>query len=570
MDLTGTGVEIDPTGKPSAEDRAEEFDAKLRELRGEYQGFYTAGFEDKNKAMREINDSRGMSGNAQNMMEDIHAYRDSKQSNLGGPKPFDPSATDDWYSAVEGWFKAVDDHIAQAESTGISQGGSKAVAWLGRTFIGEPLRALRELQDADLSQPPSTTQGGVDAIQKVTNVAANVGVLSTVAPAPRSALRTFGGRPEAENLAKIGFPEAETAFDIAEMMAKKGASEKVIRDTTRSLMEEAGLGGMSLGKDGKWRLEIPDKDMKLKVDFDKVKTGGYLDELVDHPLYFAAQPAARDIPVIIQKVHPNMKNFRASGGFDGENIHIVAQNGEQVLDILTHELSHFSAMKNKFPRGTDPAVVGEEAYLLNAGENTAVSSQARRDASIKELLDRPPYKDEQVPRDIQELESKPLKKAAGTVQEKANAGPYTKAYELDAKIDGTLKRIDFISEKLKREQSPSVTEQTRKQLMKEQDRLQKYQTQREAYGDIPPRRGREKVGPVVEVRESATRDISLGSPKSFEGTPEVKPTGSIKIKRLEDRQETLMALLQNDSSNKKALAELNKIQRELSKVKQRN
>jgi hypothetical protein len=28
--------------------------------------------------MRDINDSRGMSANGQNLMQDIHAYRDSK------------------------------------------------------------------------------------------------------------------------------------------------------------------------------------------------------------------------------------------------------------------------------------------------------------------------------------------------------------------------------------------------------------------------------------------------------------------------------------------------------------
>ena len=351
MDLTGTGVEIDPTGTVGPEDKADEFDAKLRELRGEFEGFYTAKNEDTNKAMREINDSRGMSGNGQNLMQDIHAYRDSKMK-VGA---FDVAKPDDWYAYVESYFDAVDKHIDQAESTGISQGGSRAVAWLGRTFIGEPLRALRELQDADLTRTPSDSPTGTETIQKVVNNAANVGVLSSAVPVPAGALRIFGGKVAAENLTAQGFPHAESALTIAKKMKAQGKTEEEIRKATNDIMEEAGLGGISIGADGKLRFEVSDKYSRVK-HWEAMKSGEEynLGMIFDHPTLYKMFPdIGLDVTVSVNKITGGMRNFKPSASYQPSERHITinARNEEEARSALLHELQHEIQFQERFSFG---------------------------------------------------------------------------------------------------------------------------------------------------------------------------------------------------------------------------
>jgi hypothetical protein len=400
----------------------DEMDARLREERGEFEGFYTnkGTLED----LKETNNFRGQSGNNKSLMEEMNAFMRSKGMKLGGPtdeqkaeaidvefplaKPaFDP-AGGDWYKAVEGWFNAVDSHIAQAEATGISQGGSKAISWLARGIIGEPLRALRELQETDLSKNPSSSPVSEDdpvalaagrpkAVEAVTNNAVNVGVLSTVAPAPKGALRVFGGVDAAENLAKAGMPQAQTSIEIAAMLEKKGVSEAKIREVTRSLADEGGFGNVSKAADGQWVVEIPANKMEV-ADYDKIKTSGaqYLDEVVKFDELFKAFPEAKDVKVIVQKVNPKMKNFRPSGSFTApDEIRLVVRHAEDIKDVITHEIEHFAQSYRKGAYGANNEIDGDYYYTRSAGELQANSSQIRQEMTAQELSEIHPRMHEQ-------------------------------------------------------------------------------------------------------------------------------------------------------------------------------
>jgi hypothetical protein len=519
--MADSGITIDPTGTIDPEDLADEKDAKLRELRGEFEGYYTAKNEAANKAMREINNHRGISGNGQNLMEEIHKYRDAKMqagltdvpladeleaaadeipgnpkggpsllnagrkgmetlagfvrymntpssyvgmpdviapagtedyeaAPLGGdtpilfgvgmtfptsPRQFDVTRTDDWYQAVEGWFNAVDQHIEQAESTGISQGGSKAVAWVGRTFIGEPLRALRELQDADLTRTPSDSPTGTETIQKVVNNAANVGVLSSAVPVPAGALRLFGGKVAAENLTAQGFPHAESALAIAKKMKTAGKSEDEIRKATNDIMEEAGLGGISIGADGKLRFEVSDKYSAVK-HWEAMKSGEEynLGMIFDHPTLYKMFPdIGLDVTVSVNKVTGGMRNFKPSASYqpDTRHISINARNEEEARSALLHELQHEIQFQERFSFGgnvdmmrgslaedeirrgmrgldlrervakygsSDPA---HAAYSRLEGEVEAKNVQTRADYTARERRAQKPEDTEAFPRDQQ-------------------------------------------------------------------------------------------------------------------------------------------------------------------------
>jgi hypothetical protein len=413
-------------------DTYDEMDARLREERGEFEGFYSLKNTVDTQALAETNNFRGQSGNNKAMYDFLKSQTMSK---VGGPKPFDVTKTDDWYAYVESYFDAVDKHIDQAESTGISQGGSRAVAWLGRTFIGEPLRALRELQDADLTRTPSDSPTGTETIQKVVNNAANVGVLSSAVPVPAGALRLFGGKEAAQNLTAQGFPHAESALAIAKKMKTAGKSEEEIRKATNDIMEEAGLGGISIGADGKLRFEVSDKYSRVK-HWEAMKSGEEynLGMIFEHPTLYKMFPdIGLDVTVSVNKVNEGMRNFKPSASYqpDQRHIKINARNEEEARSALLHELQHEIQFQERFSFGgnvdmmrgsvaedeirkgmrgldlreriakygsSDPA---HAAYSRLEGEVEAKNVQTRADYSARERRAQKPEDTEAFPRDQQ-------------------------------------------------------------------------------------------------------------------------------------------------------------------------
>jgi hypothetical protein len=86
------------------------------------------------------------------------------------------------------------------------------------------------------------------------------------AVADAGSLGVFIGRTGAENMAKAGRPTALKALDMAERMDAKGIPERSIREATNALIAEqdARLGGVHKGEDGKWRVELDDSQARFR------------------------------------------------------------------------------------------------------------------------------------------------------------------------------------------------------------------------------------------------------------------------------------------------------------------
>ncbi len=364
---------------------------------------------------------------------------------------FDPDASKgNWYKYVEEWMDSGDKLVADAEATGISQGASKVGMWAARTFIGEPLRALRTIQEADLSQPPSRTPGFDKTGRAIAETALNVGILSSVAEVPKGALRLFGGRVAAQNLTDQGLGHAEEALNVAKDMVKRGMTEDQIRKATSHIMEKGDLGGVSIGADGKLRFEISDKYSKVQ-HWDKVQPGEMynLGMIFKHDTLYKLYPdLGIDVTVAFTKIHPGLRGHKPSASYypDKRHITVEASNADDARSAILHELQHELQRAERFAPGANSDVVrgsaaeavireqmddmairifqakgAEKAELIEQaklkwanpknpnfetyrrvmGEVEARNVQTRMDMSNKGLRERAPVKDEDIPRDQQ-------------------------------------------------------------------------------------------------------------------------------------------------------------------------
>lgn len=71
----------------------------------------------------------------------------------------------------------------------------------------------------------------------------------------------FGGRLAADNLAALGMEHPRTALHMAEHMHALGTSPEDIYAITSKMLEDTPWGGVSMGKDGQWRFEMPESQL---------------------------------------------------------------------------------------------------------------------------------------------------------------------------------------------------------------------------------------------------------------------------------------------------------------------
>lgn len=131
----------------------------------------------------------------------------------------------------------------------------------------------------------------------------------------------------------------------AYQMYQNGVSMDTIRKRT----------GWWLGKDGKWRYEISDEEMRFNP-------GGYVDnpqtvgDYVKHDRLFAAYPWIADIPVHIVDVVTG-GSPATNGKFSPDGKFIELKKGltsEKAKYVLSHELQHAIQQAEGFVRGTSP------------------------------------------------------------------------------------------------------------------------------------------------------------------------------------------------------------------------
>mgnify|MGYP005756550639 CR=1 FL=1 len=131
----------------------------------------------------------------------------------------------------------------------------------------------------------------------------------------------------------------------AYQMYQNGVSMETIRKRT----------GWWLGKDGKWRYEISDKEMRFNPDgyVDNPQTVG---DYVKHDRLFAAYPWIADIPVHIVDVVTG-GSPATNGKFSPDGKFIELKKGltsEKAKYVLSHELQHAIQQAEGFVRGTSP------------------------------------------------------------------------------------------------------------------------------------------------------------------------------------------------------------------------
>jgi hypothetical protein len=534
---------------------------------------------------------------------------------------------DDWYSGVEGWFKAVDDHIAEAEGTGISQGGSRAVAGIGKAFILEPLKALRKLQDADLSQPPSTTPDGDRTASAVAELAVNTGILSTVAPAPAGALRLFGGRVAAENLGEQGIEAANQAMTVAQMMKKRGATEDQIRKATNHYMEEADLGGISIGADDKLRLEFSDKYSAVQ-HWDAMKSGEIynLGMVFKHDTLYKLYPdMGIDVTVSINKVTDGARNYKPSASYqpDTRHIKVNAKNEEDARSAILHELQHELQRMERFaPGGNTDMVRGteaeaairarldeakkivynkrgkstlwtkEEVDLLNkygpdpahatykriGGEVEARTVQRRAEMTAKEQRALAPRHSEDIPRNEQlsegDLQLGNVPEGLRYIQTmevpRSLKTPGERRVRL-REIENSMTRNTRDLERLKEHVTsgrftPAVVESKQRMIERIEAQLIKHSEEKLALSNVSTTRVRRDDMGFKVVNQTAPASIGIpvqGVPKKLSEDIGRAPKRRSKLERLREREESLTSIIENEVRFKR----VERAKKELDKVK---
>ena len=153
-----------------------------------------------------------------------------------------------------------------------------------------------------------------------------------------SMLGIFAGPYGATNLAKAGYPQPQQALEMAKKMESEGAPLEEIYAKTSELLKTTPFAGITRTKDGQFRFEIPDNEMKIK----KTDSSGPMDQIISHPLFFMAYPKMKDRNVSIGEKKTGVAY--AAGGYNPGDGNIAIDNPESNADsdlqVLAHEMNH--------------------------------------------------------------------------------------------------------------------------------------------------------------------------------------------------------------------------------------
>lgn len=143
----------------------------------------------------------------------------------------------------------------------------------------------------------------------------------------------------------------------AYQMYQNGVSMDTIRKRT----------GWWLGKDGKWRYEISDKEMRFNPEgyVDNPQTVG---DYVKHDRLFAAYPWIMDVNVLMSENVAGDPN--SLGRYVPSENFIELKTGvptEKTKHVLIHELQHAIQNKEHFTNGTNSTVTSR--YIVNLAYN---------------------------------------------------------------------------------------------------------------------------------------------------------------------------------------------------------
>ena len=167
--------------------------------------------------------------------------------------------------------------------------------------------------------------------------------------------------------------------------------------------------GWEVGKEGKWRYEIPDgklkdidiNDLKKEIDTDgKVVRVAKLSDVFSAPDLFEAYPEAKDLKVIFKKLANNTRGTYISS----RNVIEINQdliNTDRVKTDITvlHEIQHYIQEKELFENGSNPSYTRKYMnymlkelkdnidYYKDMYKNAVNKTNTYNPADVKKLLD---------------------------------------------------------------------------------------------------------------------------------------------------------------------------------------
>lgn len=244
----------------------------------------------------------------------------------------------------------------------ISNAWAKGGAGVLKDTAVEGYDAIKKL----MTKTPVRDQDGNltdDIIKQSFNTAANVGLGSSVVPAPKNALRMFGGVNAKE--APLG------ELELAKKLQKEGAP----------LEEIIGQTGWGFGKDGKPRFEIFGGDkskINLGHNFGDYTKRTNLPDLWDFPELYRNYPDMKNIGIKGGEPHGSAAYYRPMSKWEPEyiginqsdaapNFHYPASNvnkEKQLRETLAHESQHAIQTREGFPYGFNPENIWGSRELL--------------------------------------------------------------------------------------------------------------------------------------------------------------------------------------------------------------
>jgi polyhydroxyalkanoate synthesis regulator phasin len=242
-----------------------------------------------------------------------------------------------------------------------------------------------------------------EMIRAGNDFAMTMGAGGSLVPKPGNSLGIFGGRlAKTADLDKLA--QAET-------FEKAGVSPDIIWGAT----------GWGRGSDGRWRFEIPDQKAAFKGGIPAVPKN--TSEVFDHPELYAAYPE-----LAMGLVKKTGARAQFNGANYGNNVIGINPKIKDPRSTMLHELQHSVQDIEGFAKGADTGsaksivtqamvrkgmslqeakkIVSKlkdkyQVYKHSAGEAEARSVQKRKDFSALQRNVRAPWRDEDVPRNIQ-------------------------------------------------------------------------------------------------------------------------------------------------------------------------
>ena len=180
------------------------------------------------------------------------------------------------------------------------------------------------------------------------------------------------------------------ALQKAQEMKESGANMEDIRKET----------GWHQFADGKWRFEIDDSKMELRMDAAEIPNYILLGNLVDAPELFAAYPDLANIDVTFQSLE-NGTYGAYSRQFDSIDLdRSLLKDSKELMSSLLHEVQHAIQAREGFARG---ASVGYWDRQLKKGFDGRTAEAKREGEQLQEAYQKLRERDPQFVKDMDGL-----------------------------------------------------------------------------------------------------------------------------------------------------------------------